>query len=95
MSGANPRPTLREPVTHNAEYGSPVERVARILLDTADVHDLGWNNLRTTAEAVLPLLAEAWQEGYDVGWNDAEYPGHLARPNPYRTTDTPPELGDQ
>ena len=35
-----------------------IEQVARVLLDTADVHDLGWNNLATTARAVVETLEQ-------------------------------------
>ena len=73
-------------VTHNAE----IDAVA--LRQWAEAqgpeHPLG-----STVIVLLDKIAQAWAEGYDVGWNDAEYPGHLARPNPYETRVSPPEAG--
>lgn len=45
--------TTIDRLTAPAQDGAEVEALARILLDIADVDDLGWNNLRTTATAIL------------------------------------------
>ena len=71
---------------HIVEKDALIEKASRVLLDTADMHDLGWNNLRTTASALLPLFADLWDQGYrtcESDFGESGDDGDVVTPNPY------------